>query len=190
MKYLNVKKDNTYILSEDKKYSRKELINLVTTEIKKSNVKFNKLEFNKDQFVLKFSLNGRELTFDMFLKNITGAGWEDKPYIKRCQVSNLKNVDPEKTKLIPNVHYNLILGYYNFDNNPILVAWDPYRYFNHKTLRSCYVTVDALKRGYEKDYFDCVVSSQKCWVFIGEKFDTFVEEYINYVSNVYLRGEK
>lgn len=190
MKYLNVKRDNTYVLSEDKKYSRKELIKFVSEEIKKANVKLNALTFNKDQFLLNFALNGHELIFDIFLKNITGAGWEDKPYIKRCQVSNLKNVDPEKTKIIPNGHYNLILGYYNFDANPILVAWDPYRYFNHKTVRSCYVTVDALKRGYERGYYDCVVSSQKCWIFVGEQFSSFIEQYMDYISNVYLRGEE
>lgn len=189
MKYLNVDKNNNFVASDDKKYTRADLIKNTIFEITKSGVKNVTLDYKNRQFFLEFDVNEKKLSFDMFLKNITGAGWKDKLNIKRCQVSNIKNTAPNKTVIVKDNHYNLVLGYYNFDDNPILVAWDPYRYLHHKTLRSCYVTVDALKRGYEKKYYECVVSSQKCWIFLGEKFKEFIEKYITYISQVYLKGE-
>lgn len=189
MKNLNIDRNNNFIIADDKKYMRNDLIKNTIAEFTKSGLKNIKLEFNDKQFFLKCNFEGKYLSFDMFLKNITGAGWKDKINMKRCQVSNIKNTNPEKTIIIKDNHYNLIIGYYNFDNNPIFVAWDPYRYLNHKTIRSCYVTVDALKRGYEKKYYECVVSSQKCWIFLGEKFKEFIDNYTSYVSNFYLKGE-
>ena len=99
-------------------------------------------------------------------------------------------IDPKENKPIyENISkFNFILGYYNFDNNPIMVAWDPYRYLKHNTLRSCYVTIDTLKRGYERGFYEGVVSSQKLWVFKGEYFDTFIQKYIEYVTEYYMKG--
>ncbi len=187
MLYLNVTRDNDYIMSEDVKFSRDELINKTIQEIKKSGVDGVELKYNKKQFDLKFIYQGRCIRFEMFLKNITGAGWKEKPEIKRCQVSNAKNDDLD-VGIIDNCKYNLILGFYCFDNNPIFVAWDPYRYLHHNTIRSCYVTVDTLKRGYEKKFYEGVVASQKLWVFTGENFIKFVDRYISYISELYLKG--
>lgn len=189
MEYLNIAKDNNIVIAEDKKYPRQALVDGTIKEINKSGSTVLSLEFAENQFSLKCVVDDKHLSFDLFLKNITGAGWKDKPYVKRCQVSNIQKKNPVKNDIVKDKHYNLILGYYNFDSNPIFVAWDPYRYLHHKTLRSCYVTVDALKRGYEKKFFECVVSSQKCWIFIGERFAEFVERYISYISDTYLKGE-
>lgn len=188
MLYMNVKKNNEYVLSEDVKFNRDELISRVLKEIAKSCFENVDLRYNNKQFWLSFDYNSNNFLFEMFLKNITGAGWKEKPDIKRCQVSNAKNEDIN-IEIINNKKYNLILGYYCFDDNPILVAWDPYRYLNHNTIRSCYVTVDTLKRGYEKGFYEGVVSSQKLWVFTGENFEKFVNRYINYISDLYLRSD-
>ena len=186
MLYLNVKKNNDFIMSEDVKYSRDELISRTMKELKKSGVEGINLDYNSKLFELKFIHQGTQIVFALFLKNITGAGWKEKPDIKRCQVQNPKNENID-LEIIVNKKYNLILGYYCFDDNPILVAWDPYRYINHNTIRSCYVTVDTLKRGYEKGFYEGVVSSQKLWVFTGENFEKFVDRYINYISDLYLK---
>jgi len=77
----------------------------------------------------------------------------------------------------------LILGYYNFDNNPIMVAWDAYRYIKHKTMRSCYITVDVLKKGYQSGYFVTNASSQKVWIFKSNYFEKFIKDYIEYNSS-------
>ena len=188
MDYLNVTKDNKFIMSEDIKYDREDLMSRTIKELKKSQIKNVKIEYKNKQFWLSFNYNDNDYYFEMFLKNITGAGWKDKPDIKRCQVSNPKNDDVDM-EIIKNKKYNLILGYYCFDDNPILVAWDSYRYLNHNTIRSCYITVDTLKRGYEKGFYEGVVSSQKLWVFTGENFDKFVSRYIKYISDLYLRSD-
>ena len=189
MKYLNIKKDNSYVLEEDNILKRDELITISKLELSKSEIEVLDLIYSNKQFYLYVKNKKNEtIQFTMFLKNITGAGWKDKLDFKRCQVANLKLESPESISIISNKHYNLILGVYLFDDNPIFVAWDPYRYLNHKTIRSCYVTVDTLKRGYEKQFYEGVVSSQKLWVFVGEKFNDFLDKYIDYVSNFYLKG--
>lgn len=188
MKYLNIKKDNSYVLSEDNVLDRNALINVSKLELSKSKIEIIDLLYSNKQFYMYIKNEDSDvIQFTMFLKNITGAGWKDKLDFKRCQVPNLKIESPDSISIVSNKHYNLILGVYLFDNNPIFVAWDPYRYLNHNTLRSCYVTVDTLKRGYEKEYYEGVVSSQKLWVFKGEKFDQFLKTYINYVSTFYIK---
>lgn len=190
MLYLNVRKDNSFVMSDDVTFSRSVLIKEVKNEIGKSKVKDIELFFQKGTFHLAVTIDSETVAFDLYLKNITGAGWADKPGIKRCQVKNFKAEHLEGMQIVKLKHYNLILGYYNFDSNPILVAWDAYRYLNHETNRSCYVTVDSLKRGYEKRFYEGVVSSQKCWIFTGDRFDQFLKRYIEYVDEVYLKGEK
>lgn len=188
VQYLNVKRDNSFILSEDKKFDRCALIELTKLELTKSGVKVIDFSYHKKQFYLLIEYKNEIISFDLLLKNVTGAGWVDKPGIKRCQVCNIKKEQPESLGVVANKHYNLILGYYNFDSNPILIAWDPYRYLEHRTIRSCYVTVDALKRGYGKGFYEGVVSSQKCWIFLGNYFDRFLDNYIGYILKFYLKG--
>lgn len=187
MKYTNITRDKSFVFAEDKVLKRNELISLTKNELSKSNIKIVDLVYANKQFYLYLENNGQVIQFTMFLKNITGAGWKEKPNFKRCQVLNLKNESPQLVSIIPNKCYNLILGVYCFDENPIFVSWDPYRYLNHKTIRSCYVTVDTLKRGYEKKIYEGVVSSQKLWVFKGEKFGEFLNGYIKYISNYYTK---
>ncbi len=190
MLYLNVRKDNSFVMGEDVIFGRSALIKEVKNELRKSNAKDIQLVFQKGIFHLNATIDSGAISFDLYLKNITGAGWADKPGIKRCQVKNFKADHLGGIKIVELRHYNLILGYYNYDSNPILVAWDAYRYLKHETNRSCYVTVDSLKRGYEKKFYEGVVSSQKCWIFTGDKFDLFLKRYIEYVDEFYAKGEK
>jgi len=74
----------------------------------------------------------------------------------------------------------LLLGYYEYDDNPIWVVWDIYRYTKHNTVRSCYITVDNLLRGYKNKYLETVDSSQKIWIFTQDKFTLFLDEYNKY----------
>ena len=189
MNYMNLNNQLEVVINEDKKYSRKDLISNTLEELKKSNIEVLSLNYTNPMFSLNVKYNDNLIVFDMYLKNITGAGWKDKLNIKRCQVSNMKENNNDKTFIDYEKHYNLILGYYNYDSNPIFVAWDPYRYVNHNTLRSCYVSVDILKRGYEKKYHEGVVSSQKCWIFKGEMFGEFVKNYLDYISFNYGEGK-
>ena len=147
------------------------------------------LEFSfisSSQLKIELILNGEKYSFVSFLKNITGAGWENKPKIKRVQVSNVKNLDSNRLYVSCEKEFNMIIGYYNYDNNPIFVAWDAYRYLNHNTIRSCYVTVDSLKVGYIKRYYEGVDSAQKIWIFDQEHLKEYIINYINYIVERYV----
>lgn len=178
MNYLNIRRDLSYEMSNDMKFCKKELINKVLKEFEKGKMNilcFKELESSQIQITIK--IDGIEYQFITLLKNITGAGWKEKPKIKRVQVSNIKK------SLLINCNqnaFNLIMGYYNFDDNPIIVCWDAYRYLNHNTIRSCYVSLDSLKVGYMRGFYEGVDSSQKLWVFKGEHFYEFFRSYIDY----------
>ena len=114
----------------------------------------------------------------VFLKNITGAGWVDKPHIKRVQVTNVRTVDNEKYISTTDTEALIILGYYNFDDNPIMVAWNAYRYVNHNKNRSCYIDIESLHEGYMNGYTTRMCSDQRVWVFKPSYFETFLKNYI------------
>ena len=117
----------------------------------------------------------------LYLKNITGAGWIQKKSIKRIQVSNVR-IDSYENKIFANDSiFLLMLGYYNFDNNPIVVAWDAYRYINHKTVRSAYISVDNLVCGYQKGYLVTTDASQKVWIFDSHHLEDFLLDYKGYL---------
>lgn len=180
--YCNINSNREIIMAEDKKYSKRELEIKTITELSKgiSDLPyFNHISGSQYSLAVKLE-NDDIYNFIITLKNITGAGWQDKPRIKRVQVKNIKNEAPDLLYYQNATTVNLIMGYYNFDNNPLIVCWDAYRYLNHNTLRSCYVNVDCLLRGYEKKFYEGVVSQQKCWVFKGEQFAIFIKKYIEY----------
>lgn len=182
IKYYNITKNLDIVLTEDRKLSSKQLEDLFISEIKKSLTtisSFNRI--SKNQYKCSIKYKNDDFSFITILKNITGAGWENKPKIKRVQVRNgliVDNINIYKKDLS---NLNVIIGVYNYDNNPIIVAWDAYKYYNHKTQRSCYVSTDSLLLGYEKGFYEGVDSSQKIWIFKGEEFNKFIESYIIYI---------
>lgn len=182
IKYYNITKDKNVVLTEDKKLSSKDLENSFICEIKKSVAKINVFEkISNNQYKCTIQLKNNKLSFIAILKNITGAGWKDKPKIKRVQVRNSLLVDNKNIYKNDISNLNVIFGLYNYDNNPIIVAWDAYKYYNHKTQRSCYVSTDSLLLGYDKGFYEGVDSSQKIWIFIGSKFNKFIESYTIYI---------
>lgn len=183
MKYYNIKKNNDLILSEDKKFSPSEIKNYFLEALSLS--KIDVIEFKEiKRSYYKIKIKPKSLCLNVVLKNITGAGWETKPKIKRIQVLNFMETDPNFVNDNSESTLNMIIGYYNFDDNPIFVGWEAYRYYNHKTSRSCYVTVDSLKRGYEKKFYEGIDSSQNIWIFKPEHFNDFLIKYIDYINIV------
>ena len=179
IEYQNIRKTGEIILSQDKKLSYEELKELIISETKNSVSKIIEFDINRQgQSIIKIQKD--EIIYEVIalIKNITGAGWRDKPWIKRVQVSNIATREIS----LNDRKFNLIFGVYSFDDNPLFVCWDPYRYLNHVTQRSCYVSITTLQRGYEKEYYEGVDSSQKVWVFKGNNFDKFISNYIKYLS--------
>ena len=179
--YTNIRKDCSLDFnSEYKPYSKGELL----SEFEKHSLRngFSKVEWtDKKESPYKCNVISKEKTFTLFmyLKNISGAGWENKPWIKRVQVPNIRHHNPEYYVSTNAKQTMVIIGYYNYDDNPLFVAWDAYDYVMHSTVRSCYVEVDDLLRGYEEEYFSGECSKQRIWVFKPEYLRRFLNEYIS-----------
>ena len=182
MEYLNIRKDLSTILSEDKVFKKKELLEKFKEFIESSGFKLKNWIKNSCAPYECLVLDQNNNVYDLiiYLKNITGAGWKDKTNRKRAQVSNIKVVSPDDYVPTSNNRTLLILGYYNFDDNPIMVAWDAYRYIKHNTMRSTYINVDNLVRGYENGYIVTTDASQKVWIFDSNHFEKFLIDYIAY----------
>lgn len=182
MKYTNITNNLALVLSEDKTYKKAELLQEFQNFLSLSNYKIEKwINKRKCPYEVLITDSAQQMThLILYLKNITGAGWKEKPNIKRVQVSNVKVVSPDNFVSTSKCQTIMILGYYNFDNNPIMVGWDAYRYTKHKTMRSCYVNVDNLIMGYENKYYEGISQSQKIWIFDSSKFNVFLNSYIKY----------
>lgn len=180
MFYTNILNNGDLVLSNDKLFDKKTLKAELESFLNKSDyqvVQWTKQNGTPFELIVKDSDNNL-IFLALYLKNITGAGWSNKPNIKRVQVSNVRKVAPEDVYETTDYQTVLILGYYNFDNSPLMVAWNAYRYMNHSTVRSCYIDIKGLEKGYKMRYFYGTFSKQKIWVFNSYNFGRFFKEYI------------
>ena len=184
MEFKNIKKDGTIVDAEDIKYSPDELSNAFLKGLVNSDVtvlEFKRIETGK--VFLKVVINEKEYVLKVLLRNITNAGWKEKLDMKRIQVPNLELDITEFLEFRVPV-YHLIVGMYNFDDNPIFVAWDANRHLNKETIRSFYVNIDTLLEGYNKEYFTEDYASQKIWVFKNNKFKEYITDYCSYYDKI------
>lgn len=180
IRYTNIKKDYTLAFDTDYiPYKKDELIREFEYCIKAAGI--TKIEWqDRKESPYKCSIvhNEKKYCLYMYLKNVSGAGWENKPWMKRVQVPNIRIQHPDYYVMTKDTTTMLIVGYYNYDDNPIFVAWDAYGYVMHSTVRSCYVEVDDLLRGYRDGYYKGSCSGQTIWVFRPKYICDFLEEYI------------
>ena len=181
VQYINIDKANNLVYDKPEKvYEKGELLQKfeefvsVNGFVIKERVNTKRVPY---EFVLE--KNNKRYRIVTYLKNITGAGWADKPHIRRVQVTNIRKDNIDNYIDTTDTEVLVILGYYNFDNNPIMVAWNAYRYISHNTNRSCYVEVKDLQDGYKKGFEQTTCSDQKIWVFRPEYFETFLDNYID-----------
>lgn len=181
--YDQILKNNDIIQAQDKRYPSKMLFDNLIQLLKNNEFTVVKLYSNSKSPIDALVMRDNDTFYRLvvYMKNITGAGWEDKKYRKRVQVTNVRFKQPNQY-ISTNEHQAMfILGYYNFDNNPIYVAWDLYRYTNHNTNRSCYVSVSHLLSGYETGYYQGVSAENIIWVFKEQYFSKFINDYIKYI---------
>ena len=181
MKYYNIDKTRKLVLAEDKKYNKIQLKEQFEIFLSQAGYKIETwINSTSTPYDLIICNDVGKTHLHVFLKNITGAGWIDKPKIRRVQVKNVRLTSNKNYVKTSNFETLMILGYYNFDDNPIMVAWDAYRYISHNTIRSCYVTVDTLQLGYSNGYHVDTNSDKKVWIFDKNYFDKFLVDYIKY----------
>lgn len=178
-KYININSDCRLEYDRDEVvYKKSELLKKFEEFLQESGFSVRWNETKSSPYAAVVSHGNKEYKLVLYLKNITGAGWSDKPHIKRVQVNNVRNEDATKYIDTTSEQTILILGYYNFDNNPLIVAWNAYKYVYHNTIRSCYVTIDNLIEGYRNGIIETECSEQKIWVFQPKYFGEFLDSYI------------
>lgn len=121
------------------KFSKKQMIDIFECFLLASNIVIFKKENKFNNFIeYDIEIDGRVLTLNVFLKNITNSGWAEKITKKRIQVpgKDLQNLIPNSKEYI-----NLLIGICLVNNEPIFVVWNPFNFQFHKTNRSCYTNV-------------------------------------------------
>ncbi|MFA7436089.1 MAG: hypothetical protein WC006_07000 [Bacilli bacterium] len=179
MPILNINKNFEIIKASDKKFKPKDLSLFFIEMITKNG--FKVLEF-KDEGAIKYLKtykNGKTIEIYFLIRNVAHSGWSKKPHIKRIQVQNFSIDNPELFSPSDKNVYFFFVGYYNFDNNPLFIFWDPGRYTEHKTNRSCYVFLNTLLMAYKEGYVDSINMNRKVWVIDDNNFEKFL---INYSS--------
>jgi len=92
--------------------------------------------------------NDTLFTVHIYAKNISGAGWADKPEIKRIQIKKLPEIPRQQKK-----DFYLLCGVCNYNSQSILAVWDPLNYMTHNTCCSCYVYVSSLEKAVKNGLF-------------------------------------
>ena len=180
IQYTNIDRNNNLVYDkQDKVYEKEDLIKKFENFLSVGGFIVKKWINNKRvPYELLVSNGEKNYRFIVYLKNITGAGWKSKPHIRRVQVTNIRKEDPERYIDPTDQDVLMVLGYYDFDDNPIMVAWDAYKYVMHNTNRSCYVGIGNLQAGYSKGIEITNFAEQKIWVFKAEYFKIFLDSYI------------
>jgi hypothetical protein len=180
--YLNINKQNEIVFnSENIVFSKKQLIDKFEKFIIVNGFKVKRWDnIQKSPYEITITDGKSDYFLVVFLKSLSLSGWENKPHIKRVQVPNIRKIDEKKYINTSMKQTLVILGYYEFDENPIMVAWNAYKFVFHNTLRSCYVNLTSLQTGYKLGYFECDDSKQKHWIFTSDNFEKFLKKYIEY----------
>lgn len=173
----NLDNNNNIVVGEDIKYGFKDLRLVFEKLLTNNNFTIKNSDFSKSIKNVVATKNGIEFTFHFVLRNIVGAGWTTKPNIKRIQVQNFKDVNPMLFEKTTKNHYFFYVGYYNYDNNPLFIFWDPGRYDSHKTNRSCYVLLNSMQRAHNHKFLETVNVGRKVWIIKEERFNEFLNKY-------------
>lgn len=178
----NVRFDNSLVKSREKVFSKDYLFTVFESSVSCGNWNFVRWINRKvAPYECILSNQSSTITVLLYLKNITNAGWESKPFIKRVQVSNPTILNLDFNRYDNSEKISLILGYYNYEK-PIFVSWDAFEFRRHKTNRSCYVEVSDLIEGYNNGFLKTKSSGQDITLFTPDNFELFLNDFMDNVE--------
>lgn len=131
-------------------------------------------EVNPIKYVVTKS--GDPITLHIYLKNVTLAGWADKPHIFRVQVTNC--FSSSNISKITSTEITIICGICSVDDIPMLCAWNVFGYVLHKTNRSCYVLSTSLILAKERGFYMSHDLGQFVWICRSDFIETLLSEYV------------
>ena len=122
------------------------------------------------QFVLS-NTESSTTQLNVFFRNISTAGWVDKPEIKRIQIPKLPTVARHTKDNI-----SLLCGIGFWDGEPYLAAWDPLNYLTHNTVCSCYVFFSSIEKAQSKGFYNGINEGKEVMVCRYDSFDILLNE--------------
>lgn len=161
---------------ENSKLSLKQRYDLLKRAFLKSNI--NLIE-EKDilspfkTFVIKY--NDKTIKLNVVLKNVTNSGWSEKYYIKRIQVSSIKDEDLPSNSLNT---LSMFLGIANLNGLPIFICWNPFLFKFHKTNRSCYINVNHIVQCLDKPFISVIDSKMEVLLCSENGFAELIDHFI------------
>ncbi len=118
----------------------------------------NERQLDNSFYCFDIKINQKDFKLYLLLKNIVNSGWNDKPFIKRIQVKAFTMSDIEKNTTDG---CSIFIGIAYANEIPIFVAWNPFMFLYHNTVRSCYIDVELLARCQHEGLIKTVSSKQK-----------------------------
>ncbi len=111
------------------------------------------------------------LRVHIYAKNISGAGWSDKPEIKRIQVKKLPEIPRQRWN-----DFYLLCGVCDYDFQSIVAVWDPLNYTTHNTCCSCYVYVSSLEKAKNNGLFVGLNKGKEVMTCSDQSFGNLLKE--------------
>ncbi len=115
--------------------------------------------------------DGFRIKVHVYLKNITGAGWSDKPEIKRIQIRKPLQLPKQRRD-----DFYILCGLCNYNSENVLVVWDPWNYMTHKTACSCYVFISSLEKAINGGFFHGLNKGKEVMTCTAQHFGELIRE--------------
>ena len=104
-------------------------------------------------------------------KNISGAGWPDKPEIKRIQVRAFPEIPRQQRD-----DFRVLCGIGYYDSQYVLAMWDPLNYMTHSTTCSCYVFISSLEKAVVSGSYYGLNKGKEVFTCDSTHFGTMIKE--------------
>lgn len=118
-----------------------------------------------------------EIRIKYMIKNIVKSGWENKPLIRRIQITKIESKD---LLISNNKQTTFLIGILPVIDKNIFVIWNVYKNNNHNTNKSCYVNLQTIFRTYLEGYVSCMESDQMIWASDENNLGKAIYNYMLY----------
>lgn len=134
---------------------------------------------SNEQFTsfLVIDSEGTECRVSLFFRNISGAGWSDKPQIKRIQIPVIALNQRQRKN-----SFSYLCGFAKYDNKPFFAFWDPENYQTHNTVCSCYIFISSFEKANKYGSFMGLNKGKEVFLCNSAGFEKVIKE----ISSRYL----
>ena len=162
------------------KYRKDMLVKEFTNFVNDSNCRSVSVLDSNGQFTrfLVVDSEGIEYRIALFFRNIGGAGWSDKPQIKRIQIPVITLGQSQRKN-----SFSYLCGFAKYDNKSFFAFWDPENYQTHNTVCSCYIFVSSFEKANKSGAFMGLNEGKEVFLCNSIGFEIILKE----ISSRYLK---